>query len=117
MKQSEIMEKEVKDRIKEALELQNMKPIELSQRTGIPKSAISQYMSGYAKPKSDRLKLLAKALNVSEAWLSGYDTEDDFDNLSEKVKEYAVKLNALPEEKQVSVMKLIDLLGECTYGN
>jgi hypothetical protein len=30
-------------------------------------------MSGYAAPKSDRIYLIAKALNVSEAWLIGYD--------------------------------------------
>lgn len=30
-------------------------------------------MSGYAKPKQDRIYLIAKALHVDEAWLIGYD--------------------------------------------
>lgn len=29
-------------------------------------------MSGYTKPKSDKLYILAKALDVSETWLMGY---------------------------------------------
>ncbi len=64
---------ELKNRLKEAMSLRNMKPIELVKRTGISKAAISQYMSGYAKPKRDRTVLIAKALNISEAWLLGYD--------------------------------------------
>ena len=64
---------ELKDRLAIALELRNMKPIELSKITGLSKSAISQYMSGYAKPKDDRVYLISKALNISEAWLLGFD--------------------------------------------
>ena len=63
----------LKKRLTEALALSNMRPIELSSKTGIPKSSISQYMSGYSKPNSERVYLISKALNVSEAWLMGYD--------------------------------------------
>lgn len=115
---------ELKDRLKEALSLRNMKPIELSEKTGIPKSAISQYMSGYAKPKSDRIYLLAKALHVTEAWLIGYDVdmEKEFltievanmdialSNMQKRLKEYALKLSSLPKEKQEQIMSLIDML-------
>lgn len=64
---------ELKYRLKEALAYNNMRPIDLSQKTNIPKSSISQYCSGYAKPNSERVYLISKALNVSEAWLMGYD--------------------------------------------
>jgi transcriptional regulator with XRE-family HTH domain len=40
--------------------------------TGITKSSISQYVSGKFEPKQKALYALAKALNVSEAWLMGY---------------------------------------------
>ena len=43
--------KELSERLKEALVIRDMKPIELVEKTGIPKSAISHYMSGYAKRK------------------------------------------------------------------
>ena len=46
---------------------------ELSRLSGIPKSALSQYMSGLFRPKQDRTLSLAKALAVDPAWLLGYD--------------------------------------------
>ena len=49
---------------------------ELCKRTGITKSALSQYLSGTFKPKQKRTYLLAKALNVSEAWLMGMENAD-----------------------------------------
>lgn len=61
------------ERIATALTLRNMKQAELCEKTKIPKSAISQYISGAFEPKQDRIYLIANALNVSEAWLMGYD--------------------------------------------
>lgn len=60
-------------RIKQALELRGMKQTDLVEATGIGKSAISQYLSGKYVPKQTATHLIAKALNVSEAWLIGYD--------------------------------------------
>lgn len=37
------------------------------------KSDISQYCSGKTEPNQDKLFVLGSALNVSEAWLMGYD--------------------------------------------
>ena len=48
-----------KARFNKAISKQNIKPIELSEKTGISKSAISHYMSGYTKPKSDKLYALS----------------------------------------------------------
>lgn len=64
---------EVKNRLNKALALRNVKPIELSEMTKIPKSSISQYMSGYSKPNSERTLLICQALNINEAWLLGYN--------------------------------------------
>ena len=61
------------ERIKKALRIRGMKQSDLCQITKIPKSAISQYISGAFEPKQDRVYLIAKALNVSEAWLMGFD--------------------------------------------
>lgn len=60
-------------RLKKALNIRNMKPIELSEKTKISKSKISSYMSGRYKAKQDGVYKLAKALNVNPAWLMGYD--------------------------------------------
>ena len=39
----------------------------------LSKSHLSQYVSGRAEPMQDKLFILAKAFNVDEAWLMGYD--------------------------------------------
>lgn len=62
-----------KERLREAMTTKGVKAVELSEKTGIPKSSISYYLSGTNVPKQDRIFLLAKALEVSEAWLLGYD--------------------------------------------
>lgn len=62
-----------KDRLNEALSIRDMKPIELSEKTGISESTISQYRSGYAKPKEKKLGLISNALNVNPVWLMGLD--------------------------------------------
>lgn len=61
------------NRLNKAISLRNIKPVDLSEKTGIDKSKISSYMSGRYKAKQDGVYLLAQALNVSEVWLMGYD--------------------------------------------
>ncbi|ADI98432.1 peptidase S24-like family protein [Staphylococcus aureus] len=46
---------------------------ELSRRTGIGRNSISDYLNGKYEAKQDKVFELAKALNVNEAWLMGFD--------------------------------------------
>lgn len=62
-----------KDRLKEALDYNEMKAIDLAARLGVHRSIVSKYLSGYAKPKEDRLHQIALILDVNDAWLDGYD--------------------------------------------
>ena len=71
-------------RLKKALAIRGMKQSELSEITGVSKSAISQYLSGSFEPKQDR------ALNVSEAWLMGYDTSIERNSIVDKSKNNTV---------------------------
>lgn len=66
---------EFKDRLKEALDIRNMKAVDLCAKTKIPKGAISYYLAGKSTPKADRLYMICKALDVSEAWMLGYNVE------------------------------------------
>ncbi len=61
------------ERLKQALDIRNMKAIDLHNATKINKSSISQYMNGTVNPKQDRIYLMAQALNVNELWLMGHD--------------------------------------------
>lgn len=64
---------EFRDRLQQALNRKGWKAVDLVEKTEVPKGAISYYLAGKSKPKSDRLYILAQALDVSEAWLLGYD--------------------------------------------
>ena len=64
---------ELKDRLHAAMKIKGVRAVDLVERTGVPKGAISYYLSGRSHPKADRLHVLAKELDVSEAWLLGYD--------------------------------------------
>lgn len=65
--------KSISERIKEALDLRGMKQIDLVEKTGIGKSSISTYLSGEYEPKQRNIYKIAKALDVSEPWLMGFD--------------------------------------------
>lgn len=61
------------ERLLEAMKAKGISQAELCKRTGIGKSAMSQYMSGKFNPKQTRTYLIATALNVSIPWLMGAD--------------------------------------------
>ncbi len=60
-------------RLRAGLDFRRMTQSELSKRSGVSKSSISRYLSGAWEAKQDAVYLLASALDVSEAWLMGYD--------------------------------------------
>lgn len=65
---------ELKDRLQEALRIREKKAVDLVRDLDIPKSAISQYLSGKSQNMdSKRLYAICKYLDVSEPWLMGYD--------------------------------------------
>lgn len=107
---------ELRDRLRKALSVRDLKPIELSQQTGIPKSAISQYMSGYAKPKQDRIYTISRVLDINEAWLMGYDVPMERKELSaeegKKDAELIIKFSRLDETDKKIVTDLIDSLSK-----
>ena len=61
-------------RLRTALDASGKKQVDLVRETGLDRGAISSYLSGKYEPKQKAIYLMAKALNVSEAWLMGYDT-------------------------------------------
>lgn len=46
----------------------------------LAKNDLSQYVSGKVEPKQDKLSILSLALDISEAWLAGYDVPMMRDN-------------------------------------
>lgn len=128
---------ELKDRLRKALELREKKAIDLSRDLNIPKSAISQYLSGYRTIKdSRRLYVIAEYLDVAEAWLMGFDvpmdrrladieakpveTANKLANLFKRIEfdededfdlfEMLEEYNGLPKQKKAQVREYVHLL-------
>ena len=81
----------IKDRLQQALNMRDKKPADLERATGISKSSISYYLSGVNEPRQDRIYLISKALDVSEAWLMGYDVPPERES-SQKKSDVAVDI-------------------------
>ena len=62
-------------RLRTAIDMRGISQTELAKKTGISKSSISHYLKGDWEGKQDAVYALALALNVSEAWLMGFDTK------------------------------------------
>lgn len=102
-------------RLAQALAIRGVKQSELCAKTGIPKSAMSQYVSGAFEPKQDRLQLIAQALYVDPVWLMGYDVpmekqkevSPDKPELTEGEKMLLDLFNKVPQERQEMVLQMI----------
>jgi transcriptional regulator with XRE-family HTH domain len=129
------------NRIAQALKIREIKPADLCKLAKVPKSSLSLYMSGAYEPKQNRVYDMALALNVSEAWLMGYDvpmerestpdqlfgnseqlTEDDQRwlelgrRISPSTKEVAYPMiekfdNLSEERKMIALIRILDALG------
>lgn len=84
------MKQTTQQRLNQLMSERNLKQVDilnmslpLQKETGIKmsKSHLSQYVNGKSSPDQHKLYLLAKTLNVSEAWLLGYDVpKEDKEN-------------------------------------
>lgn len=106
-----------KNRLKDLLQEKNMTQKELSNLTGITPSSISDWLRGKYEAKQDKIDIIATALNVSQAYLMGYDvpkvsnikkiTEESSQNLGltinqEKIFELFNELNEEGQQKAIT---------------
>ena len=107
-------------RIAKALSIRGMKQSELCEKTKIPKSAISQYISGAFLPKQDKIFIMAQALNVDPVWLMGYDVPMEKKEeppeqksspselqLTEGEKLMLELFRRIPEDRQAAALELL----------
>lgn len=107
---------ELRDRLRQAMALRGMRATDLVDKTGIPKGTLSYYLSGKTEPKADRLYVLAQALNVSEAWLLGYDvpmTRTDDQKKNDQLAKLIVKLRT--DEGFYNTVAALAALSESEY--
>lgn len=119
---------DLQTRLRIALEMRNKRSVDLVNDLKIPKSAISQYLSGRSqKMDSGRLYSICQYLNVSEPWLLGYDvpihlgqekptgetTDEPFTNLSEEARKFLVVFEKLtPDQKEQLYRLALTIVGE-----
>lgn len=104
---------EFKDRLEQALNAKDMKPVDLARLTGIGEGAISQYRKGAYKPAQRNLEKISKVLDVSIPWLMGADEmmePVDFrvDGLREKDIRILRWFRSLPPDKRKAILALGD---------
>lgn len=77
------------------------------------KNDLSQYVSGKVEPRQDKLTILGLALNVSEAWLMGYDVPAEREippttTMSDgRTKEYVQLFELLSDEQKDMIIHAI----------
>ncbi|MFR6075844.1 MAG: LexA family protein [Ruminococcus sp.] len=92
-------------RLHQAMQQKHITQSDLCAKTGISRSTMSQYCSGAFRPKDSKLHAIAKALGVKEAWLLGYESEE----------EPSFSLEDYPNLRPIR-LKRFPLLGEIACG-
>lgn len=90
--------------------LEKSKPFQKQLGVKMGRSALSQYVTGKSKPDDQKLYLLSKTLNVSEAWLMGYDVkkkripDSERNSISNEQPEILPIYNKLEKPRQEKVL-------------
>ena len=91
----------MKNRIREALSIRNMKQVELSEKSGVDKAAINNYVNNKYQPKQKALLGMAKALDVNEMWLAGYDVPMERNVVDKNSSEVAALFDRILRDKKL----------------
>lgn len=86
------------------MQLQNLRQTDLAEKTGFSRARISQWISGKYQANQNGIFALAQALNVSEAWLMGFDVEKHTDK---EVLKLRVELESLQERTSKEALQII----------
>lgn len=115
-----------KTRLEEIMQLRNLKQVDILKLAEpycqkydvkLNKSDLSQYLAGKTSPNQDKLVILAMALNVSEAWLMGYDVSmsreiNDNDTLKDvRMASYnGVDVNGLSDKEIEEIKQFVEFV-------
>ena len=98
----------LKTRLYEAMTIRGKKAVDLTRDLQIPKSAVSQYLSGKSQNMdSERLYAISKYLDVDEPWLLGYDVPMKSD--PEAKKEQPTGFDGLSDKKKAFIDKVMQM--------
>lgn len=97
-------------RLNEALQNAGITAQELSKKSGVNKSSISQYRNGAHAPGDDSAKKMSKVLNVHPLWLMGFDVPmDSQEPVALEITKYHIGDN---ETMRDSIIKFVNYANE-----
>ena len=95
------------ERLKEAMSLRKMKQVDIMRSTGLDRGSVSHYVSGNYEPKNEAIFKMAKALDVNEMWLWGYDVPMERTAEQKKIQEDAeFHARILKDQELLEALKL-----------
>lgn len=108
------------ERLRQAMQMRNIERATIIKLTGIDKGAFSSYINGKYNAGQTNLYLLAKALNVNEAWLMGYDvpmernasTSEPLPETYERFNDIFTKLSPAAQQQVLDYMSFLASLGQ-----
>jgi transcriptional regulator with XRE-family HTH domain len=99
----------LKDRLYYALTVRQKKAVDLTRDLNIPKSAVSQYLSGKSQNMdSERLYKIAAYLEVNEPWLLGYDVPMEKKSEKKNAHVASMTVRLRNDEEFLSVVSLLN---------
>jgi transcriptional regulator with XRE-family HTH domain len=83
---------------------------ELAEKTGISKRMISYYENKAINPPMDKIKIIAKVLNIKVSDLLNEDnsTNNKFIKIDSRITKRIMEIKSLPVREQLSIWKYID---------
>lgn len=78
------------ERLRTVMNARGMKQIDLVRDSGLPRGAISLYVSGKMNPKQAAIEKISKTLDVNALWLMGYDVPMTVEVDPEAVRNQAI---------------------------
>lgn len=88
------------ERLREAMAARKMNAASLSRLSEMSEASIFRYMNGTTVPKHATILLLAQALDVSDAWLYGYDVAMERPDPFEQLRSTSIPRILVEQEKQ-----------------
>lgn len=110
----------VGDRIKETRIKKDISQTDLADKCGISKQTLYKYENNIVTNiPLTTITIIAKALNVSEAYIMGWVSAEEagnkdlaLSNMAERIKDYALILSQMPSDQQEHIISLIDMLNK-----
>ena len=116
------MKETTSDRLKQIMKERRLKQVDIlnlslqyCKKYGVKmnKSDIGQYVSGRFEPSQEKLVVLGMALNVSEAWLMGFDVSParkDNSSVAENDIDLLWKFSLLEQRDKETILDMIDVM-------